>query len=49
MSNNKSINTKHIHKFLFIGLDNSGKSTIITKLKDFQVIKNSYNILPINK
>lgn len=25
------------HKILFIGLDNSGKSTMIAKLKDFHV------------
>lgn len=29
-------NKNHIPKILFIGLDNSGKSTIIEKLKDYQ-------------
>lgn len=37
MKTNKNAH-KLEHKILFLGLDSVGKSTIITKLKDFKVI-----------
>ena len=36
MLNSKN-NSKEIIKILFLGLDGSGKSTIIAKLRDFKV------------